>query len=87
MPLTLGQVYVQLTEVFPDWTEANAKSFVHGTPEDQSLVIQTMRDAQAVPDPTPWQRVVQIVGACVEVANVVLPITAAVTAIYGLKSL
>ena len=54
------------------------------TGEDLALLVREYRDAERMPDPTAWDVVLKILGACGSLATLVEPIVSAIATVYSI---
>ena len=68
-----------------------SKNDVHGffacTDEERALIVQSYRDSGQVPSASGWDIFLKICAACVDIANVVIPLTSAISGIYAVTQL
>jgi len=59
----------------PDLTEADAV-----------MILESTKDYGALKDTATWDKILRILHVCVEVANIVIPLTNAVTGVLGVAA-
>ena len=82
-PLTFAEAVVQITLEMPFMSQDDVKGFFAATDDERALIVQTYKDAGQVPSASGWTIFLKICAACVDVANVVIPLTGAIQGIYG----
>ena len=68
-------------------SEPDINGLLDCSPEELALIVQSIKDRGVMPDRSAWDVVVTVLGACVSVANVVIPLTGAISGIYGVAKL
>ena len=81
--LTYSEAIVQITLAMPFMSTDDVKGFFAATDDERALMIQTYKDAGQVPAASGWDVFLKICAACVDIANVVIPLTGAIQGIYG----
>jgi hypothetical protein len=82
--LTFEQAIVAITVEYPFLSEADVRGFFACTDDERALLVQTYRDSGKIPSASAWDTFLKICAVCVEIANVVMPLTGAIQAIFGL---
>ncbi len=85
--LTFPEAVVAITTEMPFLSDADVRGFFAASNEDRALMIQTYKDAGQVPSADGWTVFLKICAACVDIANVVIPVTGAIQGIYGVATL
>lgn len=68
-------------------SQADIDGLLDCNPEELALIIQSIKDRGVMPSASAWDVVKDILGACVDVADVLLPITGAIAGVYGIAHL
>jgi hypothetical protein len=87
LQLTKDQAVVALVQLIPNSSEQDVRAFLACSDAERSLIIQSLKDAQIMPGPSAWDRVLGILRACADLAGLVLPIEGAIVSTYGLTRL
>lgn len=83
MSLTFAEAVVKITTEMPFLSESDVRGFFAATDEERALIIQSYKDSAKIPSADGWTIFLKICSACVEIANVVIPVTQAIQGIYG----
>ena len=86
-PITFDEALVAFTEEMPFLTESDVKGFFAASNDERALIVQTYKDAGKIPSASGWDVFLKICGACVQIVDVVLPLTSAIQAVYGITKL
>ncbi len=81
--LTFPEALVAITEEMPWMSTADAKGFFACSNEERAMLIQTYKDAGKVPSADGWTVFLKICAACIDIANVIIPVTQAIQGVYG----
>jgi hypothetical protein len=65
-----------------DWAD-----FLSCSDSEREMLVQVYKDAGWMPEPSAWVVALDIIKGCAEIASLVLPITGAVQAVYGIANL
>jgi len=68
-------------------SEADINGLLDCSPDELALIVQSIKDRGLMPSRSAWDEVMTILGACVAVANLVIPLTGAISGVYGLTQL
>lgn len=85
--MTRAEALPALAALVPGWTPARVEGFLLEAPDEQAMTIQTLKDAGAMPAASGWEVFMGIVKGCVEIAEVVIPLTGAIAGVYGVGKL
>ena len=81
--LTFAEALVAITEEMPWMSADDAKGFFACSDDERAMLVQTYKDAGKVPAASGWDVFLKICAACVDIANVVIPLTGAISGVYG----
>ncbi len=85
--LSFNDAVVAITTEYPFMSDADVRGFFACTDDERALIVQTYKDAGKIPGPSGWEVFLKIMGACVDIANMVIPLTGAIQGIYGVTQL
>lgn len=71
------------TSLTPD----DVRDLLGCAPEELAALVEGYKNAGKMPDASTWDVVLQVLGTCVAVAGVVIPLTGAISGVYGLAHL
>lgn len=81
--MTRDEAVVALVQAIPGSSPQDIEAFLNCSDDERALIIQSLKDAGTMPDPSAWDRILSVLKACVDVANLVIPIEGAISGIYG----
>jgi hypothetical protein len=85
--LTFDEAVVAITEEMPFLSDADVRGFFACSDDERAMLVQTYKDAGQVPAASGWDVFLTICTACVDIANVVIPLTGAIQGIYAVAHL
>jgi hypothetical protein len=85
--LTFNEAVVAITTEYPFFSDADVRGFFACTNDERALLVQTYKDAGKIPGPSGWEIFLKIMAACVDIANMVIPLTGAIQGVYGVVKL
>jgi len=85
--MTKSEAVVAIVTALPALSEEDVRGFLACTDDERALIVQSYKDAGKVPGPDGWRVFLSILGACAELANLVIPITGAVQGVFGIAAL
>ena len=82
--LTFEQAIVAITTEYPFLSDADVRGFFACSDDERALIIQTYKDSGKMPGPSAWDVFLKIMAICVDIANMVIPLTGAIQGVYNL---
>lgn len=84
--LTRDQAIAEIVSLTPLST-ADMEGFLACTDDERATLIDAYRIAGIMPTASAWDHVLSILTTCAELANLVIPITGAISGVFGLGHL
>jgi hypothetical protein len=85
VPLTVPDAaLVALVEALPGADEAMVRELLACTDAERALVIQSLKDAAKMPDPSAWTVFLGVLKTTADLVNLVLPFESAIATVYGI---
>jgi hypothetical protein len=81
-----AELLAKVVETFPDLPHAQVDRLLSAELRDdeRQIILQSWADAKKIPGPDGWAVFMQILRACADVANLVIPIEGAVQGIVSI---
>jgi hypothetical protein len=85
--MTADEAIAAIVSAVPSLSEEDVRGLLACTDEERVLIIQSYRDASKMPKASSWSVILTILGECVALANMVIPISGAIQGAYGVARL
>jgi hypothetical protein len=82
--MTKDDAIVTIVTALPMLTQDDVRGFLACSGDEQKLIIQSYKDSGKMPGADGWQIFIAIIKECVDLANLVIPITGAVQGVFGI---
>jgi hypothetical protein len=76
-----------IVSAVPSLSEADVRGVLACSDDERELIIRSYRDAGKMPHESAWDVILSILGECVALANLVIPISGAITGAYAVTKL
>jgi len=82
--MSKDEAIVAIVVALPMLSQADVRGFLACSDDEKLLIVKSYKDYGKIPGPDGWIIFLTIIKECVELANLVIPITGAVQGVFGI---